>query len=387
MKKVALIVLFFACLEATSQTTQLSELAKISIITCAPGEEEVFMAFGHSAIRISDPLNRIDYAYNYGVFDFNQPNFYPNFTKGLLLYQLGVYEFSDFVNAYLGDGRWVHEQRLNLSPLQQQSLFNYLENNARPENQTYRYDYFYNNCSIKIRDVFAEVLGDSIKFDSSHITTDYTIRQLTDLYLTHQPWGDLGIDICLGLPMDKKAKPYEYMFLPDYLESGFDHATIYKDGKWIPAVRSKRTYDPPQPQVIPKSLIHPWLAFGLLFVLTAGLSIRDLRLKKISKWYDLSLFTLTGVIGCLLITLWTATDHVAAAKNFNILWALPTNILALGIYSDRLKNFLKKYFSLVTLVSGVLLISWFFLPQQLHIFLLPLVASLFLRAYTLSRLL
>ncbi len=387
MKNALLLIFVFASLGAKSQTTQLSPIAKVAIITCGPGQEEVFLAFGHSAIRVYDPLNGIDYAYNYGVFDFNQPNFYFNYTKGLLLFKLGVYNFSDFLNAYLGDGRLVHEQRLNLSPSQTQAIFNYLEQNALPENQTYRYDYFYNNCSSKVRDVFAEVFGDSIKFDSSHITTDYTIRQLTDLYLKQQPWGDLGIDICLGLPMDKKATPYEYMFLPDYLESGFDHASILQNGEWIPIVKSTFPYNPPQPQIIPKSLIHPWLAFGGFLAITLALTIYDLRRKKISKWFDIVLFGVTGIVGLLLIALWTATDHQAAAKNFNILWALPTNLFVLAIYRERSANFLRKYFSVVVLICVLLVLSWFFLPQQLHIYLLPLVAALLFRAYIISRLL
>jgi len=386
MRNALLLILLFTSFGVSAQSIQLSSKARISIITCGPGQEEVFLAFGHSAIRVYDSLNSIDYAFNYGVFDFNQPNFYINYTKGLLLFKLGVYYYSDFLNAYVDDGRWVHEQILNLSPSQTQAIFNYLDHNAFPENQTYRYDYFYNNCSSKVRDVFAEVLGNSIKFDDKHITTNYTIRQLTDLYLTQQPWGDLGIDICLGMPMDKKAAPYEYMFLPDFLESGFDHATVMKENAWVPAVASKTSYDP-KPKSVEKSLIHPWVAFGTFFIIAAGLSIYDLRRRKVSKWFDILFFTINGIIGLLLVILWTATDHQAAAKNFNLLWALPTNLLVVLIYRERSAQFLKSYFSIVTLSSTLVVISWFFLPQQLHIFLLPLVAGLLFRAYTLSRLL
>ncbi|CAN5435136.1 DUF4105 domain-containing protein [soil metagenome] len=387
MKKVVLLIILFASISTYAQSVQLSPKAKISIITCGPGQEEVFLAFGHSAIRIYDSLNRIDYAYNYGVFDFNQPNFYINYTKGLLLFKLGVYYYSDFLNAYLDNGRWVHEQVLNLTPRQTQKLFNYLETNALPQNQTYRYDYFYNNCSSKVRDVVADVLVDSIKFNDAHIKTNYTIRELTDIYLKQQPWGDLGIDICLGLPMDKKASPYEYMFLPDFLELGFDNAIVLRNNRWIPVVEAKYSFEPTKPQVISDSLIHPWVAFGAFFVIAAVLSVYDLRRKKLSKWFDTIFFCVTGLIGLLLILLWTATDHQAAAKNFNILWALPTNLLVWLIYRERSSSFLKKYFSVVTVIYALLALSWFFLPQQLHFFLLPLVAGLLLRSFTLSRLL
>src|SRR5690606_1825231 len=103
----------------------------------------------------------------------------------------------------------------------------------------YRYDYFYDNCATKMPDILAHVFGDTIEFDGSHIRTDYSIRELTDLYLRLQPWGDLGIDICLGLPIDKQATPYEYMFLPDYVEAGMANATILKNGIREPLVKSR----------------------------------------------------------------------------------------------------------------------------------------------------
>lgn len=385
MEKPALLILLLMSWGANAQLQQLSANAEISIITCGPGEAEVFLAFGHSAIRVYDPEYGIDYVYNYGVFDFNQPNFYLNYTKGNLLFKLGVYRYPDFLNAYIEDGRWVHEQVLDLSQSHRQAIFKYLEWNALPENQTYRYDYFYNNCSSKVRDVFAEVLGDSIKFDGSHITTNYTIRQLTDLYLTQQPWGDLGIDICLGLPMDKKATPYEYMFLPDYLESGFDHATIKQKEVWVPIVKIKKPFYPPRPEIVLKSLIHPWVAFGGLLLLTIALSVYDFRRKKISKGFDILLFGVTGLIGSLLILLWTATDHQAAAYNFNILWALPTHLFVFAIFRTKSASFLRKYFLGVTFLMALLLITWYFLPQQLPVFLLPFVAALMCRAFTISR--
>ena len=385
MKKIVGLIFALMSLCAHAQQQQLSTRAAISLITCGPGQSEVFLAFGHSAIRVYDPENGIDYVYNYGVFDFNQPNFYINYTRGLLLFKLGVYLYPDFLNAYIEDNRWVHEQVLDLTPTQAQAIFNYLEWNALPENQTYRYDYFYNNCSSKVRDVFADVLGDSLRFDGAYITTTYTIRQLTDLYLTQQPWGDLGIDICLGLPMDKKATPYEYMFLPDYLESGFDHATIRGKDAWVPLVKSKQPFYPLRPGMVSKSPVHPWVALGGLLLAAIALSVYDVRSKRVSKWFDIMLFGLTGLVGTLLVLLWTVTDHQAAANNFNLLWALPPHLVVFVIYREKSAPFLKKYFRIVTFLMAFLLLIWFFLPQQLHFFLLPFVTALMVRAYLLYR--
>lgn len=358
---------------------QLSENATISVITCAPFQGELYAAFGHSAIRVYDSINNIDYAYNYGVFDFNQPNFYLNFTKGHLLYKLAVQSYPHFRYNYLYFNRWVHEQVTNLDSSQKQKIFDYLQWNAQPENQNYLYDYFYNNCATKIRDVFVEVLGDKVVFDDSYIKTNYTIRQLTDLYLQDQPWGDLGIDICLGLPMDKKATPYEYMFLPDYIESSFNHASLVTTNGTIPLVNKTIEANPDNDTADPSDPPHPWIVFGVTLLAIALISIWDFRRGKLSKWLDVIFFSVSGLIGLLLFVLWVATDHKAAAHNFNLLWALPTNLFAIYLVLGKPQKLAKKYFGIVTILTLLLLLSWPILPQQLNVFLYPVVFALGIR--------
>lgn len=378
-----LIFLFLAVpilLQAES-SIQLGERAEISVITCGPWQGELYSAFGHSAFRVHDPDQNIDEAYNYGVFDFDQPNFYLNFAKGYLYYQLGVFDYQRFQSHYIYHNRYVHEQVLNLTPAQKQKLYNYLQRNATPEFEHYRYDYFYNNCATKIRDVTIEALaGDSVKFDGSYITTNYTIRNLTDLYLTEQPWGDLGIDICLGFPMDKVAAPIEYMFLPDYVESGFDHATIVQNGIRVPISKEKiRVYESREEDA-PKRLPHPLYVFSALAIIAAGLCIYDERRKKLSAWFDVLLFTVTGLIGLLLFFLWFATDHKAAATNFNLLWAMPLNIIAV-VAMLRSPKWLASYFLALVVLSAVTLLTWPVLPQKLNSALIPVVITLGIRAF------
>ncbi len=238
---------------------RLSDDAQISIITCGPTQEELYSAFGHSAIRVYDPNNDIDYAFNYGLFSFDQPNFYLNFARGSSFYILGAQSYPDFEYSYIYYNRSLHAQELQLTTEQKQKVFDFLLWNAKPENRSYRYDYFYDNCATRVRDAFEKVLPGEVKFDSTYITTDYSIRDLTEIYLQQQPWGDLGIDICLGLPMDKKASPYEYMFLPDYIESSFDHATI----NGSPLVKTKTVIYEAKPEPI-EGLPHPWIVFSLL---------------------------------------------------------------------------------------------------------------------------
>ncbi len=381
MRKLFLLVLSFLFSFSQAQTI-LSPKAEVSIITCGPYQGELYSAFGHSAIRIFDPVLGFDIAYNYGVFDFNQPNFYLNFTRGYLYYKLGVYSYPDFRDFYISYNRYVHEQVLELDSLQKQKVFSFLQNNALPQNHTYRYDYFYNNCASKVRDVFAEVFKDEIKFDGSFIKTNYTIRDLTEIYLQKQPWGDLGIDICLGLPMDKKATPYDYMFLPDYIESSFDHSTL----NGSPIIKEKiRVYES-TPETTPFHWYHPWIIFGLLFLLAAILSYRDWQRKKLSTWFDVTLFSVTGLIGLLLLILWIATDHKAAANNFNLLWAFPLHILAaIQLVRRSDGKWLNAYFSFVIILTATLIASWAIIPQHMNPFLLPVVFVILVRSIVIRK--
>lgn len=378
MRPVVLVVFVFCSLPLVGQR-QLSPEAHISVITCGPWQGELWSAFGHSAFRVYDPVQEIDEAYNYGVFSF-EPGFYLNFARGYNYYMLGVYDYQDFKNVYIYYNRYVHEQLLNLTLDEKQKLFNYLQWNAQPENRKYRYDYFYDNCATKIRDVVITVLGDSVRFDGSYVTTDYSIRDLTDLYLQQQPWGDLGIDICLGLPMDKIASPYEYMFLPDYIESGFDNALIKRNGQEEALViRKISVYD--QREEDPMGVLpHPLYVFSLFALITLGVAILDLKRKKLTQWYDIALFGLVGLIGILLVLLWTATDHKAAAKNFNLLWAIPTHF-AIVFFLFKRFGWIKKYFLAIFFLQILLLVTWKFLPQQLNISLVPVVVALAIRSF------
>lgn len=381
MKKLLILVLTLSCINVFAQTRHLSDRATLSLVTCGPTQTELYSAFGHSAFRVQDPLLGIDEVYNYGIFDFNQPHFYLNFARGYLYYQLGVYNYTDFRDYYIYHNRFVHEQVLNLSQQQLQEVYDYLQNNAKPENKNYVYDYFYNNCATKLRDVLLDVLKDSVQFDGSYITSHYTIRELTDFYLKQQKWGDLGIDIGLGLPMDKKATPLEYMFLPDYLASGFDHATIKKNGVTQALVKDKiMVYEGRAEDVQQNSFFQPLYVFGFFAVLTIIISILDLVRKKISTWFDCILFGVTGLLGLLLVTLWLATDHKAAANNFNILWALPTNLIVVFAFIKQ-PRWLQHYFLATAIISFVLIVFWFELPQKMHYSLMPLVIAIAIRSF------
>ncbi len=384
MKKWLLALLLLPLLIAAAP--QLSPNAEIRVITCGPYQGELYSAFGHSAIYVKDAATGTNRLYNYGVFDFSQPNFYLNFAKGHLNYRLAVMDYQRFVQVYINENRFVHEQVLNLEMAQKQRLYDFLEWNARDENMYYNYDYFYDNCATRVRDALKHTFGDTIVFEGDYITTDYTIRQLCDIYLQQQPWGDLGIDLCLGMPMDKTATPWMYMFLPDYVESAFNHAYIKDSVGGRPLVSETIITYEDVPVKVQSSLNTPLTWFSALLAL--GIIVTIFGYKRGTPYYtfDVLLFSIIGLLGWFLLVLWLGTDHRAAAQNMNILWAWPLHFpLAFWLLKKTKPKFLEIHFGIAAAINMLVLVFWLLLPQQLNTDFIPLVLLLALRSFHLFK--
>ncbi|MBC5994095.1 Lnb N-terminal periplasmic domain-containing protein [Pontibacter cellulosilyticus] len=384
LKKISLLFLL-ACFtvqaRAQFEGVQITPDAKISLITCSSGDD-LYAVFGHSAVRVQDPTLGMDVIFNYGTFDFNEPNFYLKFARGKLNYKLSAAHFSDFVYSYAQDNRSVFEQELNLTPEQKQKYWLFLTNNYLPANRFYLYDFFFDNCATRIRDGLEATFPDQIKYNIDHLDKDYSFRNLIDLYLPPQPWGDFGIDIALGARIDKEATPYEYMFLPDYLSQGFANATIEQNGQAVQLTGKPVTVfvqQPPAEQ--PFSLFIPTILCWILFVVVAAVTLLNLKNNRRSRTLDFILFFAAGLLGIVMLLLWFATDHQATAYNFNLLWAIPTHAIA-AIYIGRkvVPAWAAKYMAITGLITGILTISWWLLPQEPHAAFIPLGLTLFLRA-------
>ncbi|UMB60911.1 DUF4105 domain-containing protein [Lutibacter sp. A80] len=359
--------------------TNLSEKATISVVTCGPGSE-LYASFGHSAFRVFDPINKIDKIYNYGTFNFDAPNFYLNFAKGKLTYQLSTTRFGYFLQIYNYEKRWVKTQELNLNKGQTQAIYNFLENNAKPANKDYQYDFFYNNCSTKIEEVIKGILKDSVTFNNNHITTQKTHRDLIADYTKNQKWGKFGIDLALGSVIDKKATKDDYKFLPDYIFSAFEHATINtKNGKQ-PLVKETKTVLNPKPNQVLKPLSFlttPLFVLSCVSLLILFLSYKNFKNNTRSKWLDFSLFFITGIVGIAVLLLWFATDHTATYKNLNFLWAFAPNLIV-AFYAIKLKLTKWTLYYTLLLISLIALafILWIYKIQVFNIAMLPLLVAL-----------
>lgn len=388
MKKMFLLLIGLTGANLTAYCQELSPDAQVSVLTVAPGHEELYAAFGHSAIRIEDPKTGLDKVYNYGTYYYNQPHFYLNFARGYLLYGLSVSNYNRFKTYYRYFNRIVTAQYLQINHTQKQAIFDFLEKNALPENSKYYYDYFYDNCATRIRDVFIEVLGKDLQIPEKYTSNPgATIRQLTDFYIEEPfPWGKLGIDLCLGLPMDKQLTDFEYMYLPDYLYQGMAATKLKTDSTSIPLVAKTKVILSNRPMEYATPWFTPMVAFSLLFVL--GLLFLVIQLKGGSsfRWFDFILFLAIGAIGLFLFLLWVATDHQAAAQNFNLLWAIPTHlVLAFTLLRKKVSYWANWYVALLIPISVIVLIFWKFFPQDLNEGFIPIVFLVIVRSFAILK--
>lgn len=345
----------------------LSDSARISLMTVAPGEF-VYSTFGHSAIRVKDPVTRFDRCFNYGTFDFEQPNFLLKFCQGKLLYNLDIESYRSFEYGNLQDRRPMQEQVLNMTQEQKQRLYDLLQENYKEENRYYKYDFFYDNCATRIRDIIQDCFFHQLQFDSSALPANATMRQLLQPYVEEKPWLDFGIDLVLGLPADKRATTADYMFLPDYLHHLFAKA---KTGEGEVLVLSERNI-PETPMTkapfSPSPLERPLLITS--FVAIIGLlSMANARAERM---FDTIFWFVLGLSGLIIALLWFATDHSATKNNLNILWAWPTHLLF--FWRTRQTVAVENYFSLTAISASLLLIFWYWLPQEMPTPALPLVA-------------
>ena len=376
--------IFFLLLNVHIVSSQtLSTQAEISVLTFGPGKTELYSAYGHSAIRVHDPISGYDAAYNYGTFDFNQPNFYLNFTRGHLIYKLAVQDARRLSEYYKYNDRSITEQVLELTQRQKQLVFDYLQNNAKPENAGYNYDYFYDNCATRILYVFEQALGEEIRFEDSFVDEQgLTVRELTDKYSAIEfPWGKLGIDICLGMPMDKELTNIQYTYIPEYVFKAFAIAQVEQDGSWQPIVNATnfifvaKVGNTNGPPVTPNLVF--WSFLALIIIISFIAKIKNFSLR----WFDLIFFLIVGLLGTLLFLLWVATDHTAAAWNLNLLWAWPTHLAIAFLLVKKTKSRWLNWYLLATSIIGVMLvIFWFVVPQALNVALIPVVLAIAIRA-------
>jgi hypothetical protein len=349
-------------------------------LTCAPGEE-LYSTFGHTALRVQDAAKGTDYVFNYGTFEFG-PDFYMKFIRGKLLYFLSVEDFKDFIYEYRLQSRSVQEQVLQLSCNEKQKLFAALQNNALEQNRYYKYDFLFDNCTTRAGDIVTKNTSSPVVFKNILPKETPTFRNLIHSYLNagHEYWSKLGIDILLGAKLDRKVTNREAMFLPDYLLKGFDSATVVNH----PLVNPPQTVLQMPSPLKENSFFTPGVVFTLLLIIILAISfIQSGWAKMVISIFDFLFYFILGLAGILLLFMWFGTDHKVCQNNYNLLWALPTNVV-MAFFVHSKKAWVKKYFKVVFWLTVVLAVTWFFLPQQMNNALIPIVLLIVYRSWSLS---
>jgi hypothetical protein len=331
---------------------QLGDSAKVSLLTCGTGQD-MYTYFGHSAIRITDPANRINRVYNYGTFDFNVPNFYWQFIRGKMYYMLSVTRSESFMNEYINENRYIHELPLLLTREEKQELFNLLEINNLPENKHYWYDFFKDNCSTRVRDMVHKATGGKYPWPVGE-TDLLTFRQLIDPYLKPHPWPRAGIMMMLAAGADQKATFEEYMFLPEQMEQIFKMARS-SEGEAL-AGAERVLFEPlPESQSRP---IRPWMVAGLMAALSLFLLVSG-KTKTLTNLWFAFIFLISGILGVLFTFMWVGSEHWVCHGNLNLGWAIPLNLIFVGtIWFPRLFKF-NHFLSTLFLIPLILFLLTF----------------------------
>lgn len=306
---------------APTPTTSQMDSVEVSLLTCSP-HEEIYSLYGHTALRWHDLRNGDDLAFNWGVFDFNKPYFILRFVFGLTDYELGAYPFQYFKEEYKHYGSSVTEQVLNLTAEEKEAVKAALVENLRPENKVYRYNYFYDNCSLRPREIIEQCVRGKIEYAQRE---DYTpsYRDMTHLCTRNHPWAAFGNDMLLGVKADQPTDMRQQEFLPENLLYDFDRATIYADGHYRPLVKERRIAVQPGVQIIEKDFpLTPTECACLLLLLSVIIGLMEWKRKKTYRGWDILLMVLQGLAGCVLFVM-LFSQHPTTSTNLQIFMLNP----------------------------------------------------------------
>ncbi len=377
MKRLVLLTIFVSLFAFPSNGNQLTDSTDVYLLTCAPGTE-AYSIYGHTALRVVIKNSDFDRVYNWGVFDFETPHFVFRFAKGNLMYMLGAYEYTDFINSYVPEKRSVWSQKINLTSDDKVRLFALINENIKPENIKYRYDFFFDNCATRVRDIIENAVADSIVYNVKDEKKS-TFRDLINPFQEVLPWLDFGADFLLGLQSDRKASVRDEMFLPMHLMENISSGVIIRDGNRVPILGSPETVidftgneKPKDRHNIPMIILYGVLAFIILVTFVLGVPF----LGKVS---DVIVFFIYSLLALLLIFTNLFSDH--DALHFNLL------IIALNPIIPVLSVKLLMKRKAITLSRISLVLAMLYFPaalvagQGINPAIIPLVLILVIRLF------
>ena len=344
---------------------------EFSLLTCQP-HDEVYSLYGHTAIRYHELRpGGLDWAFNYGVFDFKKPHFVARFVFGLTDYELGAYPYKYFVKEYRRFGSMVTEQVLNLTDEEKMALHDALAINLRPENKIYRYNYFYNNCTTKARDIIESCINGKVEYAGRE---DYTpsYRDMVHSMTRNNPWSRFGNDLLLGIKADWKTDLRQQEFLPGNLLYDFDHAQIYSNGSYRPLIKERRIAVPAGVQIIESGFpLTPLACAAILLAVGIVIFFFEWRKKRAFVLWDVLLMMTTGTIG-IVLTLMLFSQHPTVSLNLQIILCNPLPWLFLW---PVIRGRETRYWKITAILAVLFLIGSFFqcYAEGIHVLALCLL--------------
>ena len=353
--------------------------ARISVVTCYPGSRN-YELYGHTMIRVQ--IAGQDLLFNYGVFNFKASGFLYRFVKGECDYMLAAYPFEHLTAGY--ESRKIVEQELNLTAEQKQRVVGYLWWNLQPQNVTYRYDWAYNNCATKPRDIIEMAVGSSLSYGEPADRTA-TFRSIMAYFDRNYPWQQFGIDLVLGMNLDHQLDYREQMFSPLKLKEALAGATMMKDGNRVPLVAATTDLVEggedgaalgPTPL-----LLTPLAVFTLLFVVVAVITFVEQRRRRLCRWLDSMVFGAFALAGVLVAFLTFVSTHYGTSPNVNILWVHPLAFVpAVAVWAKSKSHVLLAYHYANAAIVVLLALLWWALPQVGNVAFIPMTALSLLRS-------
>ncbi len=339
-------------------TTDQLSAPKVALVTFGPGHLS-WERFGHNAIIVDDPATGSRTVYNYGVFDFQEQHFLLNFALGHMRYSLVAQPLDANLETYVAEGRSVTVQTLNLMPVQARELAAFLATNARPQNADYRYDYFVNNCSTKVRDALNRATGGAIERQLARRPTPNTYRFDAVRLISPDFWLALGMDMGLGRRADHPLSLWQESFVPMVLSRALrDVAVRDTNGDTAPLVRAEELVLPgklPPTPAAPADLRLPFLAFGTgLSALLLWLADKRSSLHRASfTLLAVAWWLICGFMGLLLAGLWGLSAHWAAWDNENLLLLDPLCLILPMVWwrAPRFASYLATLIAAGSLIS------------------------------------
>lgn len=304
-------------------TFRVSAKTEISLLTCQP-HAQIYSLYGHTAIRAVDTERGMDVAINWGVFDASQPNFVANFVLGFTDYTMAIIPTEYFLREYEYYGSAVYQQRLNLTEAEKDRIMQALDENYRPENRIYRYNYIYDNCTTKARDIILDNIDGKVSYKETTMQKgDKTFRDLLHWKTDDYAWCKAGNDLVIGLKADRTASHSEREFLPEVLSADFDSATITRaDGTQVALVDSAFWLLPsgePHFEVMPDFFLTPTTFALVILALVLVWSLCERKKKKrLLKGGDVTLFYICGIAGLLPLTM-VFSEHPFVRINLELL--------------------------------------------------------------------